>query len=275
MIESKNIYVEAFENYKKLGLDPLPIPYEDGHPTKGSKITGWPTKAASGQYTAADFSGPCNIGVLLGGTRNLTDIDCDSPEAVLIGSEVMADLMQTTGRTMMFGRQSKPHSHYIWCCDASLPTAQVRDPSDGEMIIEYRCVKEDGERGQQTVLPPSLRYDIKTGDVEEVRLEEDSATEPISVSAAGLQKRFRLIAATGLLAKHFPVESERHNTILALAGVLARAGMEEQKATDDRQPGLPLFWRLQPRRKQSRSRCEGGLQGPRQRSQPIFMAIQN
>ena len=95
MIESNNIYTEAFENYKKLGLDPLPIPYENGHPTKGPKVGGWNTKAANGEYTSGDFAEPCNLGVLLGGPRNLTDIDCDSPEAVFIGKEVMNTLPPT------------------------------------------------------------------------------------------------------------------------------------------------------------------------------------
>jgi hypothetical protein len=36
---SNSIYT-AFENCKKIGLDPLPIPNEDGHPTKGPKIPG-------------------------------------------------------------------------------------------------------------------------------------------------------------------------------------------------------------------------------------------
>jgi len=227
---SKNIYTEAFENYKKLGLDPLPIPYENGHPTKGPKIAGWQTEAASGEYTETDFAEPCNIGVLLGGPKNLTDIDCDSPEAVLIGEEVMGDLMKHTGKTMMFGRKSKPRSHYIFFCVKSLPTEKITDPVDGECIIEYRCVKQDGERGHQTVFPPSLRYDSETGESEEIRLEADSAAEPAFVESDKLHRRFRMIAATSLLAKHFPVESERHNTILALAGVFARSGMPEEKA---------------------------------------------
>jgi len=49
MIESKSIYIAAFRDYKNMGLDPLPIPYENGHPTKGPKIAGWQTKAANHQ----------------------------------------------------------------------------------------------------------------------------------------------------------------------------------------------------------------------------------
>jgi hypothetical protein len=143
MTLSKNIYIDAFEKYEKLGLDPLPIPYESGHPTKGPKIPGWQIKAANGEYTSTDFAEQCNVGILLGGTKNITDIDCDSPEAVGIGNEVM----KTLPPTFTFGRASKPRSHYIFFCDKSLPTQKITDPVDGECIIEYRCVKQDGERG--------------------------------------------------------------------------------------------------------------------------------
>jgi hypothetical protein len=227
MIESKTIYIDAFENYKNLRLDPLPIPYENGHPTKGPKIAGWQTKAANGEYISADFAGPCNIGILLGGTKNLTDIDCDSPEAVLIGNEVL----KTMPPTFTFGRASKSRSHYIFSCERSLPTERITDPVDGECVVEYRCTKQDGERGHQTVVPPSLRYDTKTGEVEEIGLEDDSTAQPAFVEADKLHRRFQVIGAAALLAKHFPAESERHNTILALAGVLARSVMPEEKAT--------------------------------------------
>ena len=166
----------------------------------------------------------------------------------------------------MFGRASKPRSHYIFFCDKSLPTEKITDPVDGECIVEYRCVKQDGERGHQTVFPPSLRYDAKTGEVEEIGLEDDSAAVPAVVDADKLHQRFQVIGATALLAKHFPVDSERHNTILALAGVLRTWRDGRAKGNRDRQAGLPIFRWLQPRREQSRSRCEGSLQGARQGS---------
>jgi len=34
------------------------------------------------------------------------------------------------------------------------------------------------------------------------------------------------------LAKHFPLESERHNTVLALAGVFVRAGKKIEEAVE-------------------------------------------
>ena len=220
------IYTEAFEQYKKMGLDPVPIPYENGHPKKFPTEQEWQTKAAKGDYTKEDFAEPCNIGILLGGAKNITDIDCDSPEAVAIGTVIMEDL----GKTMMFGRQSKPRSHYIFFCDQSLPLERIKDPVDQECIIEYRCANKSGERGQQTVFPPSLRYDDQSGETEEIRWEEDSTPGPITVEAIKLHQTFRMIAATSLLAKHFPIKGERHNTIVALAGMFTRNEMPEEKA---------------------------------------------
>lgn len=227
---SDNIYVTAFENYKNMGMDPLPIPYEDGHPTKGPKIAGWQTKAANGEYTESDFAEPCNIGILLGGPKNTTDIDCDSPEAVAVGGDIMGSLMERTGKTMMFGHASKTRSHFVFFCDKSLPSEKIVDPVDGQCVIEYRCLNQDSGRGAQTVFPPSSWCDPTSGNVEEIVPELDSATEPALVESVQLHRGFRMIGATSLLAKHFPVESERHNTIQALAGVFARSGMAQKEA---------------------------------------------
>jgi P4 family phage/plasmid primase-like protien len=226
-LSNNNIYTAAFHQYKRAGLDPLPIPYIDGHPTKGPTETGWPTKAANGEYAEHDFERECSIGNLHGGVKHISDLDLDALIAVAVGREVMT----TMPPTFTFGHDAKPRSHYIYACDKSLPSAKIKDPVDGACIVEYRCVKENGERGHQTVFPPSLHYDPRTGKVEQIRLEDDSLPEPAFVEADKLRERFKMIGAVSLLAKHFPVESERHNTILALAGVFACSGMSEDKAT--------------------------------------------
>lgn len=230
---SNNIYIDAFKKYIVMGLDPLPIPYEDGHPTKGPKITDWPTKAANHEFTETDFEDASGVGIELGGKKNETDLDCDSPEAVRIGGEVMNALEQRRRTTQFkFGRPSKPRSHSVFVTDKSLPSEKVIDPADEQCIIEYRCLKENGERGLQTILPPSLNYDPKSGCIEEVRFEADSAAEPSFIEAETLRSIFKVIGATALLAKHFPAEGNRHKTILALAGVFARNEMAEQKAVE-------------------------------------------
>jgi P4 family phage/plasmid primase-like protien len=229
MNQSKDIYTTAFQDYRTLGLDPLPIPHQKGKPAKGPTDPGWPVKAANSEYTEADFQVGCNIGILLGGPKHITDIDCDSPEAIKVAAEIIGNLLKKRGPTIVFGRVSKPRSHYVFSCDVCLPSVKITDPTDNECIVEYRCTKQNGERGQQTVFPPSGNFNPKTGVIEQVQFESDSAQSIATVSVRTLQERFTSIAAVALLAKHFPVESERHTTILALAGVFARAGMTKGK----------------------------------------------
>src|SRR5207247_4891228 len=140
---------------------------------------------------------------LLGGQKHLSDLDCDSPEAVAVAGEIMDQFMEKTGATMIFGRESKPTSHYLFFCDQSLPSKEIRDPLDGECIIEYRCVNKDGSRGHQTVFPPSHNYDAKNDITEQVRFEPDPPNQIAKVSAAELRKRFVMIGSVALLAKHF------------------------------------------------------------------------
>jgi len=130
MHQPKDIYTTAFNTYRELGLDPLPIPHQNGNPTKGPTGPDWPIKAANRTYTESDFQEqPCNIGILLGGIKNLTDIDCDSPEAIKVADEIMDHFMKRVGKAMMFGRASKPRSHYIFECDNSLPSEKIKDPA--------------------------------------------------------------------------------------------------------------------------------------------------
>jgi hypothetical protein len=228
MSEFETDLKQAFRTYKALG-DPVPIPYRDGLPTKRCLIPDWPAKAANGEFTEADFNEPCNIGLLTGGANNLTDFDLETPEAVKIGNKILSG----NGPTMIFGRESKPRSHYLYAADRSLPSEKLYDPLDKRVcIIEYRCVDVDGtKRGHQTVVPPSIWCDSKSRKLEEVAFEEDSANEPLPIEASKLYEQFREIGATAILAKYSPAEHSRHNAHLALAGVFVRNGIDEERAT--------------------------------------------
>ena len=85
MNQSNNIYTDEFRRYRDLGLDPLPIPSNEGRPSKIPLYPGWQTKAANHEFTAQDFPIDSNMGILLGGEKHLTDIDADSPESVAGG----------------------------------------------------------------------------------------------------------------------------------------------------------------------------------------------
>jgi len=191
MTVSTNIYTAAYNHYRTLGLDPLPIPYHNGLPSKVPVYDNWQTKASNHDFTADECSSDCNIGILLGGDNNVTDIDCDSPEAVAVSGDIIAELMKKTGKTMIFGHELKPRSHYIFFTDRSLPSVKISDPTDNQCVIEYRCVTTDGSRGLQTVFPPSVWYEPKKRVAEEIRLETDSGDRPVYVDASKLYSGFR------------------------------------------------------------------------------------
>lgn len=132
---------------------------------------------------------------------------------------------------MVFGRHSKPYSHWSVFSDQSLPTERIKDPTDNQCIVEYRCVNKDGKRGQQTVFPPSQRYDAASGTIEDIRFEEDSASAPVFVKSDQLYRCFRKIGATALLVKHFPADG-RHDFTLAAAGTFAAGGLTEADAAE-------------------------------------------
>jgi P4 family phage/plasmid primase-like protien len=232
-INTESIY-EAAHCYKKEGLDPIPIPRLEGHPAKYPTATGWELAAANG-HSLEEFKEEHNVGILLNGPKHAVDTDADSLIAVAIAREI---LPRRHPNTVRFGRKSKINAHSIYYTDQSLPSEVIKDPlghpnnpASHETIMEYRCADKDGSRGHQTVFPPSINYNPKTG-VEE-QIEFDSTCDVIATtSATALLADVRWIGAATMLAKHFPSSGGRHNTILALAGVLARANKPEDYAVE-------------------------------------------
>jgi hypothetical protein len=64
-----------------------------------------------------------NIGLLLGDKFGSTDVDCDCPEAIMGARKLLPE----TG--LIFGRRSKPFSHYLYRSDPAVyagPSIAVR-----------------------------------------------------------------------------------------------------------------------------------------------------
>lgn len=154
---------------------------------------------------------PQNIGLLLG-YSGITDVDCDCPEAIAAARELLPE----TG--LIFGRRSKPFSHYLYRTDSPVRTIQLLDPLDAAMLVELRGLKSDGSIGLQTVVPPSIH---ETG--EAVRFEHGYEGVPANIDAETLMSAVHWVAAAALLARHWPTEGSRHHAFLALAGMFARA----------------------------------------------------
>ena len=86
------------------------------------------------------FEKGSNVGVLLGiRPRVIVGVDCDSPEAI-----ACAKLIRGPETRRIFGRRSKPCSHYLFELGAEFETMQFKD-LDGKMIAEMR-----GKAGTET-----------------------------------------------------------------------------------------------------------------------------
>jgi KaiC/GvpD/RAD55 family RecA-like ATPase len=201
------------------GFFPVPIPYRQKKPV----LSDWQHLRLKDQELQEYFNGGRqNIGVLLGEPYGNADVDLDTLEAVLVGRQ----LLPPTG--MVFGRKSKRASHHFYRMDPPARSRKYVDPSDrGVTLCELRCCKTDGSIGLQTVVPPSCHE----GTGESIEFEPGKDGHPANIDAPDLERIVAGIAAGALLARHWPEKGHgRHDCMLALAGVLARAGWPEEKA---------------------------------------------
>lgn len=208
--------LEAAVTWIKKGFSPVPVP----HGSKKPVLDQWQRLQITIDTASLYFNGALqNIGLLLGDRLGSTDVDCDCQEAIVAARQLLPE----TG--MIFGRQSKPFSHFLYRSDPPVRTAQFIDPLDHSMLTELRGLSSDGSVGLQTVVPPSIH---ETG--EPVRFEQNFAGTPANVDADALLLAVRKVAATALLARHWPTRGSRHHAFLALAGALARAEWRLEEA---------------------------------------------
>jgi len=190
------------------GFSPVPVPHRSKRPV----LNGWERLEITLDLVSQYFNGAAqNIGLLLGDKFGSTDVDCDCPEAITAARELLPE----TG--LIFGRQSKPFSHYLYRSDPPVRTQQFHDPLDHATLIELRGLSTDGSIGLQTVVPPSIH---ETG--EPVRFEQGFDGTPANIDADVLVSAVRKVAAAALLSRHWPMKGSRHHAFLALAGVLVR-----------------------------------------------------
>lgn len=205
------------------GYLPVPVRPRSKKPFNPDDPAGarWQDLRITAESAARYFNGEGNIGVLLGDDYGSADVDLDSPEAVRLAPTFLPD----TG--LKFGRASKPASHWFYRVDPPVLSEKFTDPTDNKTLLELRCRDKDGSVGHQTVVLPSIH---ESG--EAIQFETGFDGHPANVEASELQTAVKLIAAAALLARHWPVSGAgRHDTMLALAGVLERAGWTEEQAT--------------------------------------------
>jgi hypothetical protein len=204
--------LEIATDYRRRGFCPIPVPYGE----KGPKLTGWndlrPTDEDLPELFAEE---PSNIGIVLGeASGGRVDVDLDCAEALQLAQHC---LPHTRG---VFGRASKPRSHWLYVACPPPRTSKFIDPLQsgaGSMLLELRST------GAQTIFPPSvhpsgesIEFDLPLG-------------EPEGIEGAELLQCCARLAAAALLTRYWPEEGIRQDAALALAGGLLRAGWQEHE----------------------------------------------
>src|SRR3954453_23468297 len=167
---------EGARSWIERGFHPIPVP----HATKKPVLQGWQKLRISLDEIGTYFNGqPQNIGILLG-EFGAADMDLDWPEAVAVAREFAPET------ALIFGRRSKPSSHYLYRSDPPVPTRRFKDPTiedhEKHTILELRCQTADGGIGLQTIVPPSVHKD--TG--EPIEFEPGFNGHPANVDAGEL-----------------------------------------------------------------------------------------
>ena len=182
--------LDAAITWIQKGFSPVPVPHRSKRPV----LKEWQRLEITTEGASQYFNGASqNIGVLLGDKFGSADVDCDCPEAITAARELLPE----TG--LIFGRQSKPFSHFFYRSDPPARTMQFIDPLDQSTIVELRGLKSDGSIGLQTVVPPSIH---ESG--EPVRFEQGFEGVPANIDAEVLVSAVHRVAAAALLARHWP-----------------------------------------------------------------------
>ncbi len=188
------------------------------HPRQKRPIgKGWGNTRAS----VEDFLEHDNIGLKVGESSGLVDIDLDCPEALALADR----FLPRTDRE--HGRAATPRSHRWYRIEGETPCEQFNDPTRigadkaKAMLVEFRGGKAIEQH--QTMIPPSIHPD--TGETLTWNARGAAATIP----ALDLLKATRRLASAALLARHWP--GARHHASLAMCGALARARWTENEIT--------------------------------------------
>ena len=187
---------------------PTPVKYRTKEPTTRN----WPELKITLENVDRQFGqAEQNIGVVLGArSGGLVDVDLDCDEAVRLAPY----FLPTT--TAVFGRASKPRSHFLYrVADAPSGAGKKLTGADGACIVELRTG--GGSKGAQTVFPGSTHA---SGEMIEWAEEGETAQSTFETLNGSIKK----IAAATIMIRSFPPHGGRHEAALALGGFFARAG---------------------------------------------------
>ena len=148
-----------------------------------------------------------NIGLLLGATSGIIDVDLDCREA-----KGLADLLLPTPFAK-FDRGTSDSGHYLFRANSFGPTKRFTGAGSKTTIVELRA------DGAQTMIPPSVHPD---GSHLAFRAFNEHAD---SVAYSDLLKHVSLLAAVSEITQNW-TEGKRHNLALSFAGLCIKADLD-------------------------------------------------
>jgi hypothetical protein len=207
-------------------INPVPVAYPSEKSRGKNPIAGegWQNLVITSETAPQYFAnGKINLGGMMGALSNgLTDVDCDSPEAIVAAPYLLPPT------DMLFGRPSTPAAHWLYTTNLAGTVDKAAIAYDDPVakrerrqcrIVELRIG--GGGKGAQTVFPPSKH---ETGEI--VAWEKNG--NPAVVDGAALERRVTALAVCSLIARYWPGEGARQEAALALGGFLSRAGKAPQ-----------------------------------------------
>lgn len=214
--ESQDGGVDAARQYLEAGWAVVPVEPS----TKSPKIKDWPEHAAARAWSPEDFAG-MNVGVVLGHvSRDLVDIDLDSPLALRLAPAFLPP-------TLTFGRESKPASHWLYYAPgvrSAMHWFRASDDPKDRDLIEVRSTNASADTcGHQSVFPGSTH---ESG--ESVRWEDGAHEEPQAIDGAALCWAVARLTVACIVLRDWHAGSSRRTKALCIS-----AGLLKQSWTAD------------------------------------------
>ena len=212
---SSDLVIQTLKWARKQGFKPVPL-------RKQSKA------ALNPQYVDLKYKPPgddfwqaqdLGVGVVTGPSHEgPVDIDLDCDEAIFFAKRFLPQ----TGA--VFGRKSKPASHYLYRVEGALSKKAFNDPmaKAGTTIIEIRA---DG--GHQTVFPGSVHE--TTGEL--IEWADIAFPEVPRVEEAVLDFAVKKVAIATLITRHIWADGQRNEVCKHLTGMFYYLDWTEAEVT--------------------------------------------
>lgn len=203
---------KAALSWLELGVLPVPLhPMSKKPKGEGGRegAKGWNSMRVTAETIPQFFDLGDNIGGLWGEPSGwIIDVDLDWEEAVVAADVLLPE-------TFIYGRRSRPGSHYLYRCEGVSTFKRRPHGKEYEIIIEVRST------GSQSVLPPSIHPDNE-------RFEINNDVPFRTIGRRELERRINLVASAALLARHYPESGGRHDFVHAVTGSLLWEGWKAE-----------------------------------------------